>query len=120
MTDTLASNVVQITQPTFEEFWALVPMQKRIDKAMCRVKFAAITSERGLTTKNLDKDSGEYVEVHLQATAAEILRGWLDYCRENATPDTKWNPPSKMKLKEGGRFMRRPSTWLNRGGVDAS
>ena len=119
MTAALASNVVPITaEPTFDDFWAAVPPEKRIDKPLCRAKFAAITSKAGLTTKNLDKDSGEYVEIHLQASAADILKGWVNYCREHATAETRWNPPSKMKLKEGGRFVRRPATFLNRGGWD--
>ena len=116
MTATLASNVVPITQPTFDDFWQATPIQKRIDKPLCHAKFVAITSPAGLTTKNLDKDSGEYVQVHLQANPADILRGWMAYCRENATLDTKWGPPAKIRLKEDGRFVRRPATWLNRGG----
>ena len=116
MTAALASNVVPMKEPTFDDFWELVPIQKRIDKPLCHAKFAAITSKSGLTTKNLDKDSGEYVQVHLQAEPAIIIKAWLDYCRENATAESRWNPPSKMVLKEGGRFMRRPATWLNRGG----
>lgn len=119
MNAAMASNVVPLTKATtFDDLWNAVPPERRIDKALCRAKFAAITSEQGLHTKNLDRDSGLFVAVHLKATPEELLKGWIRYIGEHATTETKWGPAGKMKLKEGGKYVRHLSTWLNRGGWD--
>jgi hypothetical protein len=119
MSAALVSNVVPLTKAvSFDDLWAAVPPEKRIDKALCRAKFTAIISEQGMHTKNLDRDSGLFIAVHLKATAEELLRGWIRYIGEHATADTRWHPPAKMKLKEGGKYVRHLSTWLNRGGWD--
>ena len=118
MTAALASNVVPMKEPTFDDFWNEVPPEKRIDKAMCRAKFEMITGPAGMRTRNLDKDSGEYISVHLQAAPSQIIKGWRRYLQEMATPDTKWGPTNKMKFKDGGLYVRRPATFLNRGGWD--
>ena len=118
MSAALVSNVVPLTKPvTFDDLWNAVPPERRIDKALCRAKFAAITSEQGLHTKNLDRDSGLFVAVHLKATPEEILKGWIKYIGENVVQDTRWGPAKQMKLKKDA-YVRHLSTWLNRGGWD--
>ena len=71
---------------------------------MCRSKFNAITSERGLMTRVLDKTSGQYIEVHLMATADEIIDGYkvLYYQRcVSGDMDPKYFPRSDTFLNTG-------------------
>ena len=111
MTAALASNVVPITQPDrFDEFWAACP--KKVDKALTRAKFAAITSERGLKTRTLDRDSGMYIEVHLKATADELIKAMRDYAWSQKADGSAFG---SGVLKDGGKFTMQPATWLNRG-----
>lgn len=104
----MKSNVVSINcqpSPRFEEFWKAYP--KRVCKAMAKDKWDKITNG-GLTTKMKDGESGEMIEVFLQATAEEIIAGAKRYYETQIDKKT-W------KLKDDGRFTCQPHTWLNRG-----
>ena len=111
MTATLAPNVVPITQPDqFDAFWAACP--KKVDKALTRAKFIAITSEQGLKTRTLDRDSGMFIEVHLKATADELTKAMRDYAWTQKAEGSRYGDG---KLKDGGKYTMHPATWLNRG-----
>ena len=103
------TNVTALKPDTdqFEQFWQAYPSCRRIDKALCRAKFEAITSPAGLSTRMLDKDSGRYVDAHMRATAAEIIAGAKKYDRSQPLRDYDYAEP---------QYIRHPATWLNRGG----
>ena len=112
MTAALASNVVPLVQPDrFDEFWAACP--KKVDKPLCRAKWSAITSQHGLKTRTLDRDSGMFIEVHLKATADELIQAMRDYAWSQIVPSTRYE--KSPQLIEGGKFTMQPATWLNRG-----
>lgn len=92
-------------QDRFDEFWQHYP--KRVGKPLAKAKWDAITGP-GLDTKTLDKDSGVYVPIRLQATAEEIIEGVKRYCRSQIDPNT-------YKLKHGGQYTLHPATFLNQG-----
>src|SRR5882672_1979316 len=77
---------------TFEEFWRVFP--RRTHKPLARAKWDAITGA-GLKTRTLDRDSGQYIEIFLQATPAAILDGAKRYARAQIDMKT-------YRLKDGG------------------
>ena len=102
-------NVVKLEQPdSFEEWWLKYPRPKRVGKAVCRVKYSAIISEAGLHTRTLDRDSGQYVGIHLKATPAELMAGVEQYDNENKDHNS-------YGYKDGGKYVCHPATWLNQG-----
>jgi len=100
MTDT----VTQLhPEPTFETFWKCFP--KKLDKLMCRAKWDAITGP-GLSTRMLDRDSGQYVAVTLRATPEEIVAGAKRYVSQFV---------DASNYKSDFTYCCHPSTFLNRG-----
>lgn len=99
------SNVVSLRpeQDHFEEFWKLYP--RKVGKPLARAKWNAITGN-GLKTRTLDKDSGTYVEIELHASPAEIIAGAKAYREQQFVG---------FKLKDDGKFIAHPATWLNQG-----
>lgn len=91
---------------TFEAFWKAYP--KKVGKPLAKAKWDAITNG-GLTTRTMDKDSGQYVEIELQATPAELVEGAKKYAK-SLVVDTG----DKYVMTER-RFICHPSTWLNQG-----
>ena len=101
-------NVVQFKSepsPRFEEFWKAYP--RRCSKMLAKAKWDKITNG-GMTTHIKDHDSGEMVEIFLQATADEIIAGAKRYYETQIDKKT-W------KLKDDGKYTCHPATWLNRG-----
>lgn len=90
---------------TFDEFWRTYP--RKIGKPLARAKWDAITNG-GLQTRTLDKDSGQYVEINLQATPEELIEGARRYAKSQIDPQT-------FKVKDGGKFILHPATFLNQG-----
>lgn len=82
----------------FDQFWSRC--LKKTDKALAKAKWDAITTT-GLSTRMLDKDSGQYVEVTLKATPEQIIEGMKQYGLRN--------------LETEDRYIMGPATWLNRG-----
>lgn len=82
----------------FDTFWQFAP--RKGCKALARAKYEAIV-QGGLDTKILDRDSGQFIPVHLEATAAELIRAIRYYAY-------------KMQGTEE-RYIKHASTWLNRG-----
>ena len=91
----------------FTTFWVAYP--RKVGKPLARAKFLAITNG-GLRTRTLDKDSGQYVEIELQATAEEIIAGATRYA--DAQIDRSG---SVYRKKDDGKFILYPETWLNKG-----
>ena len=99
-------NVVQLEpQVGFEDFWKHYP--RRVGKPLARAKWDAITGP-GLKTRTLDKDSNSYVDIELQATPAELVEGAKRY-RDSQIDRTTY------KLRDNGRYVAHPATWLNQG-----
>ena len=92
-------------QVGFDDFWRLYP--RHADKAMCRAKWEAITNG-GLVTRCLDRDSGGYVELRLQASPNEIVEGVKRYVK------TLPRKPNSYDFLEP-QFIALPATFLNRG-----
>jgi hypothetical protein len=82
-----------------------------MQKALCMMKWNAITSEEGLTTRMKDKDADQYVRITLQATPEEIVDGLKKSCE-------MWRGKKgaeKYGWEDGGKFIPMPATWLNQG-----
>lgn len=90
----------------FDTLWKHWPRKE--GKPLAKAKYEAIL-KGGFRTKTLDKDSGGYVEIELEATAAEILAGCKAYL------DTQYDRNS-YRFKDDGRFIPHLSTFLNKGG----
>lgn len=107
--DQVGNNVVQLTrQASFEDFWKVYP--KKVGKPIAQAKWNAITSETGLTTRTLDKDSGTYVEIQLKATPEEILEGAKRYERHHRRQGT-----GQYGYVDDGKFLLNAATFLNQG-----
>jgi hypothetical protein len=114
------TNVVKITKEvnghavnghaTFDEFWDLFPSVRRSCRAICRMKWDAITSANGMKAKMKDRSTDEYMYTTLKATPEEILDG-LKRSRE------RWQGKGEQKYgwEDGGRYIPMPATWLNQG-----
>lgn len=89
----------------FDMFWAAYP--KRVGKPLAKAKFMSIVNG-GFKTKTLDKDSGTYVEIELEATAQEIVDAAKAYTRSLIDLNTY-----KRKIED--RFIPAPAVWLNQG-----
>lgn len=92
-------------EPGFDEFWKLYPCKR--EKVLCRMKWDAITNG-GLKTRMLDRSTGEFVQVELAATAAEILAGLKAFIAKIP------RKPNSYEYLEP-QFIPHPITWLNRG-----
>jgi len=92
----------------FEEFWKLYP--RKIGKHLARAKWEKITNG-GLSTRTLDRDSGSYMEITLQATPDEIIEGARRYRDSQIDRRT-------YRLIDDGKFICHPATWLNQGRWD--
>jgi hypothetical protein len=102
-------NVVNLKQETdtFEEFWKAYPSPRRTGKVLAKAKWDAIVNG-GLSTRTLDKDSGQYVDIELRATPEDIILGITRYASSMRLPDG-WN------YKDDGKFICQPATFLNQG-----
>ena len=87
----------------FAAFWKECPL--KVGRLLAEVKFRAITSDRGLDTKILDKSTGEYVVVHIQASAAVLIDAMRRYRQSRIDPVTFDTKP----------YTLHPATWLNGG-----
>lgn len=89
----------------FEEIWKLWPNKAK--KVIAKAKYDAIL-RGGFKTRTLDKDSGQYVDIELEATADAILAGVKAYV--SAQIDTR-----TYRLKDDGKFIPHLATFLNQG-----
>lgn len=99
------------TQPSpeieaaFSEFWKWYP--KKIGKPLVKAKFVEIVT-KGLKTRTLDRDSGNFVEIELTATAQEIVDGVKRYVDSLVDKNT-------FKRKVEDKYLPHPATWINQG-----
>jgi hypothetical protein len=115
MTAALASNVVPMTEPTFDDFWACVQPERRRGRLHCRIVFGRIVSEQGFLT-GVEIAPGQWEPVLLKATAAEIIAGWRRYSAQFLKPDARWCPVDKQRMVDGGRYCKLPFNWLREAG----
>lgn len=100
------ATVVSLNTATdFDLFWRLYPpcMRKYGNRSIAKRIWQAITSEEGLHTRNLIRDSGTYIPVHHKATPEEIIEGLR-----------RWR--SQLPESYDEQYLPAPSNWLNRGG----
>lgn len=84
----------------FEAFWKLCPL--KVGKLIAEAKFRAITGS-GLSTRVLDKSTGEYVQIFVKATASELIEAMRAYRQSRIDPVTYDTKP----------YTLHPATWLN-------
>lgn len=89
---------------SFEALWKFWPNKSK--KPLARAKYEQIL--QGMHTRTLDKDSGTYVEIELQATEAEIMAGAKAFISNQIDKNT-------YRLRDDGRFIPHLATWLNGG-----
>ncbi len=92
-------------QSRFEEIWKLWPTKAR--KPLAKAKYDAIIHGR-FKTKTLDKDSGTYVDIELEASELEIVTGVETYLKSQVDKNT-------YRLKDEGKYIPHLATWLNQG-----
>lgn len=98
-------NAPAIDPARFEELWKLWPNKAK--KVIARAKYEAILKGR-FRTRTLDRDSGQYVEIELQATADAILAGANAFFSSQLDRNT-------YRLKDDGKYIPHLATWLNGG-----
>ena len=87
----------------FATFWKLCPL--KVGRLIAEAKFRAIISPNGLSTRILDRSTGEYVPVHIKATAQTLIEAMRAYRQSRIDPVTYDVKP----------FTLHPATWLNGG-----
>lgn len=87
----------------FDEFWQWCLEKK--GKMIARTIYNEIVSPSGRHSRALDRESGEYVTLHLKATEDELIDGMKRYAREKMGPDFVRS-----------KYIQQPSRWLGRGG----
>lgn len=93
-------------QPSrFNEFWQYYP--KKVGKPQAKALFDNIV-RGGFKTRTLNKDSGTYTEIELEATAEEIIEGTKRYAKSLVDLNT-------FKRKVEDKYIPNPSTFLNQG-----
>ena len=97
---------------SFEDFWKESPKKEK--KALAQAKWAAITAEKGLHTKTLDRDSGTYIDLALKATPEELVEAMKRYHRSQISPMIGFEAP-RHYLRDDGKYTLHPSNWLNQG-----
>ena len=96
---------IPLKQPDpFETFWReYPPCFRKSGKSLARKLFEAITSEKGLSTRNLIRDSGLFVQAFHQASPEDILQGLR-----------RWK--ANLPQDYNDQYIPAPSNWLNRAG----
>jgi hypothetical protein len=89
----------------FEELWSMWPRKEK--KPVARAKYEAITRGK-FTTRTLDKDSGNFIELELSATPEQILAGAKAYISSQIDKRT-------FRFVDDGKFIPYLATWLNGG-----
>lgn len=101
-------NVVRLfetPQGDFEAIWRLWPNKAK--KPLARAKYEAIL-KGGFHTRTLDRDSGLYVDIELNAAPDAILAGAKAYLDSQVDRRT-------YRLRDDGKYIPHLATWLNGG-----
>ncbi len=94
----------EASQSRFEECWKAWPNKAK--KPLARARYEAVL--KGLKTRTLDRDSGQFVELDLKATEDEILAGIKAYLKSQIDPKT-------YRFKDDGKYIPMLSVWINGG-----
>lgn len=94
----------EIAPTQFEAIWSLWPNKSK--KPLARAKYAAIL--KGCKTRTMDKDSGMFVEIELEATEDQIVAGIKKYLASQVDKNT-------YSLKDNGKYIPHLATFLNQG-----
>ena len=89
----------------FEAVWKLWPNKAK--KPLARAKYEAIL-KGGFQTRTLDKDSGQFIPLELEATPEAIIEGVKAYLSTQIDKKT-------YRLKDEGKYIPHLATWLNQG-----
>lgn len=98
------TEAIQVAECRFEEVWKLWPVKSK--KPLARAKYLSIL--KGCKTRTMDKDSGMFVEIELEATEDQIVAGIKKYLASQVDKNT-------YKLKDGGKYIPHLATFLNQG-----
>lgn len=93
--------------PTFEDFWAKYPAERRCKKAQCKRLWDAIT-DGGYDARTKSPEGGGFMTIRLEATPEEIMAGlerWAKQLPRN---------PQNFDLIEP-QFIVTSPVWLNQG-----
>ncbi len=105
------TNVVSLFQEPvvaatrFEEVWKLWPVKAK--KPLAKAKYDAIV-RGGFKTRTLDKDSGMYVDIEVEAGEEEIVAGIKAYLDSQIDRKT-------FRMKDDGKYVPHLATFLNQG-----
>lgn len=91
----------------FEAIWRIWPNKAK--KVLAKAKYEAIL-RGGFRTRTLDKDSGQYVEIELDASPDDILAGVKAYLQSQRATGS-----GQFGYKDDGRFIPHLATFLNQG-----
>lgn len=92
-------------QPSrFDELWKLWP--RKDGKVLAKARYQSIL--KGCKTRTLEKDSGTYISIELEATEDQILDAAKAYLASQVDKNT-------YRMKDDGKFIPHLNTWLNRG-----
>ena len=85
----------------FGKFWS--HCDRKEGKAKAEPKFNKITGPGGFDTTSLDRDSGHYEPLHLEATAEQLIEGMRAYSA------------AMQAEKRERQFILQPAQFLNQG-----
>lgn len=100
--------LVELDPETFEDFWRI--QHHKTGRLLAKIKWDAIISKGGLSTKIRDPETGELHEVDLKATPEEIITGYKKYISNYMN-----GRPSYSMSAEERQYLKRPITFLNQG-----
>jgi len=75
-------------------------------KVLAKARYEAIL--KGCKTRTLEKDSGTYMSIELEATEDQIINAAKAYLSSQIDMKT-------FKMKDEGKYIPHLNTWLNKG-----
>ena len=85
----------------FDTLWKVWPSSRRTSRLQCEAIWNDIVTQ-GYSTRNLDKDSGQYVNIHIPRTDPVLI---VKHARVYLWTRREWDD----------KYKRGLATWLNRG-----
>lgn len=98
------TTTVPAASTQFETIWKLWPNKSK--KPLARARYEAILS--GCDTRTMDKDSGQFMSIRLEATEDQIIEGVKKYLASQVDKNT-------YRLKDDGKYIPHLATFLNGG-----
>lgn len=99
------SSAAPSAEPSFADFWRIYP--RKINRALCQAKWHAITNG-GLATRMMDRTTGLYESIRLQASPDQIIAGARAFL-------AAWPRKPNSYDYLDPQFIPHPATWLNSG-----